>query len=200
MLNECKKWWSVSIDEIIKELSVNPKIGLSESEAKKRLETNGLNLINPPKNLQKYYKSDKTNYKKGIVLRDGIEKRIYMAEIVPGDIILFNDKVNLAENQKDRFQYLIDQGKELPFIGEEIGADARLLESNNLTINETVLTGLATHARKDASIGILPEDSNLADIRNMVFAVTSIASGNGRAIVVNTGKNTQVGKISVPLG
>lgn len=200
MLNENKPWWSIDLDEIIKELGVDPEKGLPSSEAKKRLEQCGLNLLDPPKKLKKYYKMDKTNFEKGMVLRDGMEKEVYSAELVPGDIILFSDKVNQAEKQKDRFQYLIDQGKELPFIGEQIGADARLLESNNLSISETVLTGMASPSKKDASIGVLPQDTQLPNAVNMVFCSTTMSSGNGKAIVVNTGKKTQVGKISIPLG
>lgn len=199
MLNDSKAWWAIEIDEIIGELAVNPEKGLSESEVKERLKKYGLNLIAPPKSLKKYYKSDKTDYEMGRVLRDGVEKQVYVAELVPGDIILFSDKVNLAEKQKEKFRHIIDQGKELPFIGEQIGADARLLESEDLSINETVLTGMATPSKKNASIGTLPEETHLADSVNMVFSSTSISSGSGKAVVVNTGKSTQVGRIAVPM-
>lgn len=200
MLNENKKWWAMAVDAIAHELGVDPGKGLSEAEATARLQECGFNALGPSPSLEEYRGADKTDYEKGRVLREGKVRTIYLAELVPGDIIIFSDDRNLAEDQKEKFQALLAQGKPLPFIGEMIGADARLLESSNLSTSETVLTGMVDNVKKDASIGTLPGDTPLGERSNMVLGLTSIATGRGRAIVVNTGNKTEVGKIAVPFG
>lgn len=107
--------------------------------------------------------------KKAIVLRDGIEQEILSKSLVPGDIILIR-------------------------AGNIISADARLFEINELQVNEAALTGEAFPSIKQLSP--LSKGVALADRANMVFAGTIAVRGNGRAVVMATGINTEIGNIA----
>lgn len=79
--------------------------------------------------------------------------------------------------------------------GDFVPADARLLSSTNLKLEESALTGESVAVDKIAS-AILPEHTLLGDQKNMVLATTSVSYGHGVAVVVETGMNTEVGKIA----
>lgn len=104
------------------------------------------------------------------VLRDGNEIIINAENVVPGDILILS-------------------------AGDLIAADCRLVSSNNLTIDESSLTGESVHAEKDADM-ILEEFAPLGDRKNLIFSSTYVTSGKGVAIVTGTGMNTEVGRIA----
>lgn len=104
------------------------------------------------------------------VIRDGCKKNIMSEDVVPGDILLLDT-------------------------GDVVCADARIIESHDLRVEESSLTGESNSVTKDAT-AILPEDTPIAEQKNMLFATSSITAGNAKAIVVETGMNTQVGKIA----
>ncbi|MEM2314734.1 MAG: HAD-IC family P-type ATPase, partial [Candidatus Bathyarchaeia archaeon] len=103
------------------------------------------------------------------VVRDSRETTIPVREVVPGDIIVLKE-------------------------GDRVPADARLIETINLQVNEAPLTGESMPVLKDVSP--LPKDTPLPDRRNMVFSGTEVVSGKGKAVVVATGMNTEFGKIA----
>lgn len=103
------------------------------------------------------------------VIRDGRENVIEARDLVPGDILL------LAA-------------------GDAVGADARLLEAAALEATEAALTGESLPVLKH--VGCLPEDSPLAERKNMLHSGTHLTAGRGRAVVVATGLQTEVGKIA----
>jgi Ca2+-transporting ATPase len=103
------------------------------------------------------------------VLRDGKQADILAKEIVPGDIIVLR-------------------------AGDRVPADARLIESTRLQLNEASLTGESIPVDKQTSI--VPQNSLLADRSNMVFSGTEITYGKGLAAAVSTGANTEFGKIA----
>lgn len=103
------------------------------------------------------------------VLRDGGEKMIEARGMVVGDVVL------LAA-------------------GDAVGADARLVESAALEAAEAALTGESLPVAKHPEP--LPPDTMLADRRNMVYSGTHIAAGRGKAVVVATALDTEVGKIA----
>ncbi|MEK7471075.1 MAG: HAD-IC family P-type ATPase [Patescibacteria group bacterium] len=107
---------------------------------------------------------------KATVLRNGTEFIISDNEVVPGDII------DLQE-------------------GEKIPADARVILSQNLKVDEASLTGESESVYK--IFDVLTQDTvSVADQRNMLFKGTNIVSGSGRAVVVATGSNTAIGSIA----
>ena len=103
------------------------------------------------------------------IIRSGKEIEVYSSDIVPGDIVLLSS-------------------------GDKISADLRLIEVNNLTIDESVLTGESTSVTKTSST--INKDVILAERKNMAYAGTSVLSGRGIGIVTATGLNTELGEIA----
>lgn len=104
------------------------------------------------------------------VMRAGEIREIAAAEIVPGDVMVLGE-------------------------GDAISADARLVEEFELRTNNSTLTGESEPVRKTSSA---VTDAKLTEVEmpNLVFAGTSVAYGNGRAVVYATGMHTQFGKIA----
>lgn len=105
-----------------------------------------------------------------LVLRDQKKETIPSKELVPGDIIFLET-------------------------GHYVPADARLLTSINLKVDESSLTGESHPIEKNAMI-TLPDNTLLADRINCVPATGIVTYGRGTAIVTATGMNTQVGAIA----
>ncbi|WP_017301649.1 magnesium-translocating P-type ATPase [Nodosilinea nodulosa] len=106
---------------------------------------------------------------KATVLRDGQVQAIPHDAVVPGDIAV------LAA-------------------GDSIPGDCLVLESNNLSVNEAALTGETYPA--DKLRGVLPAETGLSQRTNTLYMGTSVISGTGKAIVVQTGQQTQFGQVS----
>ncbi len=102
------------------------------------------------------------------VLRDGEAQRVESADLVPGDVVLVA-------------------------AGESIPADARVLEAWDLRTSEAALTGEFAPVRKHTDP--VSEGTVLAERRSMLFTGTSVASGQGKAVVVATGTATELGRI-----
>lgn len=103
------------------------------------------------------------------VRRDGHKSSIVVTELVPGDIVLFDE-------------------------GDAVGADCRLLYAADLRVAEAPLTGESEPV--DKSVDVLGPDTGLADRSNMVFRGTAVTSGRGTAVVVSTAMDTQIGQIA----
>ncbi|OOM74276.1 calcium-transporting ATPase 1 [Clostridium puniceum] len=108
---------------------------------------------------------------KAIVKRDGNIKEIPSEEVVIGDIIV------------------LDAGRYLP-------ADLRLVESANLKIDESAFTGESVPSEKNSNVMTSAEKVPLGDQVNMAFMSTLVTYGRGTGVVVNTGMNTEIGKIA----
>jgi Ca2+-transporting ATPase len=106
---------------------------------------------------------------KAKVRRDGVEKEIPVADLVPGDIVVLEE-------------------------GAKIPADLRLLEVFSLSINEASLTGESVPSSKAAIE--LEGTKQLGDQKNMAFSGTAVSSGRAIGIVVRTGDSTEIGKIA----
>ncbi len=104
------------------------------------------------------------------VRREGTVREIPACEVAPGDILILHS-------------------------GAHISADARLVQSASLMVQEAALTGESAPVQKEAGC-VLPTGTALADQRNMVFSGTSVVMGHGEAVVVATGMDTQVGAIA----
>lgn len=105
-----------------------------------------------------------------IVLRDGVQKEMDTTELVPGDIILLQ-------------------------LGSIVPADARLITSTNLQVDESALTGESEPSEKNADL-LLQGTVPLGDQLNMVFSGCHVTSGHGVAVVTGTGMHSEMGKIA----
>jgi Ca2+-transporting ATPase len=110
---------------------------------------------------------------KATVLRGGIEEILKDTEVVPGDILVLRE-------------------------GDKVPADARVIESEGLTLDEAALTGESQPVYKSPDAlrnGNLPP----AEQRNMLFKGTNVMAGSGKAIVVAIGAESLIGAISAKI-
>jgi len=219
-----QSFWSISTTELLNRLRASAN-GLTTDEAKKRLNSYGANRLKPPKRsgvftlLFAQFKSpiililliatclsvflhnivdasiiftivfisgllgfwqehSASNAVEKLlamvqinasVIRDGNQQEIHVEEIVPGDIVILN-------------------------AGDIVPGDCLLLESKDVFADEAMLTGETYPVEK--SVSVLPADTTLAKRTNTLWMGTNIVSGNAKAIVILTGKNTEFGKVS----
>lgn len=83
--------------------------------------------------------------------------------------------------------------------GMQIAADARLIDAERLSVDESALTGESLPVAKAAAL-LLGPDTPLADRRNMVYAGTLVSGGSARAVAVATGVHTEIGQIQALVG
>jgi Ca2+-transporting ATPase len=105
---------------------------------------------------------------KAKVLRDGRETEINAHDLVPGDIVEFES-------------------------GDKVPADCRLIESFDLVVDESPLTGESHGARKDSDVFLGQVD--LAERTNMCYMGTLVLEGRAKSIVTSTGIQTEIGKV-----
>lgn len=104
------------------------------------------------------------------VRRNGKIREIEASKVVPGDIVMLE-------------------------AGNYVPADCRLIDSYNLQIEESSLTGETLPTSKQADV-ILNANTAIGDLKNMAFATTIVVNGHAEAVVVETGMNTKVGQIA----
>ena len=111
------------------------------------------------------------------VIRDGKMSHMASSELVPGDVVLLE-------------------------AGDSVPADCRVLESASMKIEEAALTGESVPVEKHANtieLGEGMDDVPLGDRKNMCYMGSTVVYGRGRAVVVGTGMNTEMGKIATAL-
>lgn len=106
------------------------------------------------------------------VIRDGKKETIDVRKIVPGDIIELE-------------------------AGDYVSADARIISSEALEVNESTLTGESKSIKKD-NIDIT-EEKELYERKNMVYAGCNVTNGHAFVVVCSTAMNTELGKIGASL-
>jgi Ca2+-transporting ATPase len=106
---------------------------------------------------------------KASVIRDGREQHIDAAEVVPGDLLVMRE-------------------------GDKISADGRIIQTFQLRVQESILTGESVPVQKTCED--LPGTRETADQTNMVFSGTIVTRGKGKAIVVRTGMQSEMGRIA----
>ncbi|MEE3351273.1 MAG: cation-translocating P-type ATPase [Saccharofermentanaceae bacterium] len=104
------------------------------------------------------------------VIRDNMQQMIDSDKLVPGDIVVLD-------------------------AGDLVAADIRLTEASSMKVEEASLTGESVPVDKDATV-VLEEDCGIGDRKNMLYMGTAVTYGRGRGIVVETGANTELGKIA----
>jgi magnesium-transporting ATPase (P-type) len=105
-----------------------------------------------------------------LVRRDGADQEIDSEELVPGDIVILES-------------------------GTKVPADLRLLRANNLSIDESFLTGESIAVDKDTAV-LDEEELSIGDRVNMAYAGSTVMTGRGLGMVVATGLATQLGKVA----
>ena len=103
------------------------------------------------------------------VKRGGRPKQLTAEELVPGDVVLLES-------------------------GNRVPADLRLFQTNNLAVDESLLTGESVAAGK--SPALLAEEAPISEQANMAFAGSTVTCGRGAGLVVATGLRTEVGRIA----
>ena len=106
---------------------------------------------------------------KAVVVRDGFVLEIPSNQLVPGDLILLE-------------------------AGQFIPADARIIESANLRVEEAALTGESLPVEK--TVAALSGEQSVGDRTNMAYMGTIVVHGHGKALVTGTGMTTEIGKIA----
>lgn len=102
-----------------------------------------------------------------VVIRDGKEQKVPASELTLGDLVLLEE-------------------------GDNVPADLRIIESYDLLIDESAMTGESIPAEKHSNI--ISSDEHGAE--NMAFMETDVSSGRGKGLVVEIGMNTEIGKIA----
>ncbi|MCR5694249.1 MAG: calcium-translocating P-type ATPase, PMCA-type [Clostridia bacterium] len=107
------------------------------------------------------------------VRRDGVVKIVHSEELVPGDVVELE-------------------------AGDQVPADGRLIECHSLKIEEAALTGESVPVTKQTEPlqAVGGKDVPLGDRKNMIYMGSSVSYGRGRAVIVGTGMNTEMGKIA----
>ncbi|WP_019628645.1 cation-transporting P-type ATPase [Thioalkalivibrio sp. AKL10] len=107
------------------------------------------------------------------VLRDGQRRSIPAEELVPGDIVYLQ-------------------------AGDRVPADLRLTGAHNMRIDEAALTGESVASDKQTDP--VQAEADLGDRRCMAYSGTLVAFGQGRGVVIGTGADTEIGRISTMIG
>ena len=132
-----------------------------------------IGIIQEGKASQAFAKLKGSQKKYATVVRDGKKQVILADSVVPGDMLMLT-------------------------VGDQVPADARLVESKGLEVNEAVLTGEWMSNAKN--VRKIKKDTPLADRTSMVWMGTFVTEGWGTAVVVGTGFGTEIGKIAQLLG
>lgn len=104
------------------------------------------------------------------VIREGRAREIPTSDVVVGDLIILSS-------------------------GARVAADARLIDSSSLLVNEAALTGESLSVKKEAEFKVA-KNSNLSERVNCIFSGTTILDGEGKAIVLAVGQQSEFGKIA----
>lgn len=218
-------WHTKSEVEVLKEVASNKETGLSKEEAKKRLLTNGKNTL-PKKKSESIFAIFFRQCLDPIVLllMVTVVFSFVIGEVVDAVAIIFIILVDLlmgtfqewkAEKTADSLSQLVQvkalvkragevfevSSEELVVgdivlidSGDKIPADLRILECQNLQVNESILTGESTNVTK--SLSPVEEKVSLAERYNLLYSGTSVVTGRATAVVVETGVQTEIGKIA----
>ena len=103
------------------------------------------------------------------VIRDNEESLIDATELVPGDVILVS-------------------------AGDKVPGDAYLIEAHNLQVDQAALTGESIPVEK--TVAVLSKDTTLADRKNILYTISTVTSGRGKAVVFATAMNTELGMLA----
>ncbi|RLF02273.1 MAG: ATPase, partial [Thermoprotei archaeon] len=220
-------WHSLKIEEVLKKLSTGPD-GLSESEARRRLEKYGPNelrerRVNPVLMFLRQF----ANFLVYILLAATLLS-ILLGEYVDAALILSivvlmgaagflqeykaEEAIRALKEMVAPHAKVVRDGRvrvvharelvpgDIVLLeeGDRVPADIRLLEVEELEVDESPLTGESVPVEKNHAT-VLPPDTPIYERSNMVYAGTYVVRGKGKGVVVATGMNTELGKIAASL-
>ncbi|GAB3804937.1 cation-transporting P-type ATPase [Virgibacillus kimchii] len=225
MSREYDRWYELNADDVLKDLDVNEDSGLTAEEVVKRQEQYGKNKLTGAKKESKFKKfmkqfNDMLIYVLLVaaiittLLGHMIDTVVILAVVVINALIGYLQE-NKAEKALDAIKGMLSlhanvirNGKRVEIeaedvvkgdivllqSGDKIPADIRLLQTNNLKVEESPLTGESLSVEKNTQP--LKEDTVLGDRINMAFSGTTVTNGTATGVVVETGNDTEIGKIN----
>ncbi len=219
-----KPFWSLTSDQILKELDASPA-GLSTEEAGKRLKSYGLNLLRPKRRVAavSLFLHQFTTpiilillfaASLSFILGNHLDAVIILLIVFGSGLLGFWQEYSASNAVQDLLSIVqikamvLRDGKELEIpieevvpgditllnAGDMIPGDSLILESKDLFVDEASLTGETYPVDKNS--GVLPQKISLNSRSNTLFMGTHVVNGSARAIVVKTGKTTEFGTIS----
>ncbi|MCP5451461.1 MAG: cation-transporting P-type ATPase [Gammaproteobacteria bacterium] len=220
-------WHTLAPDQVLRELDTTPG-GLSEEEATRRLDTHGPNRLRPPQRRGPFMRFLLQFHNVLIylllvsaaitgALGHGIDTAVILGVVLINAIVGFVQE-GKAESAMAAIRKMLsphamvlrdEQRREIPAealvpgdwvllqSGDKVPADLRLVEARNLRIQEAVLTGEAEAVHKTTAP--VPAEAALGDRRSMAYSGTLVSYGQGLGVVVATGEQTEIGRISILL-
>ena len=223
---EARNWHCLGVQETCREIQTDPERGLDGGEAVRRLESYGPNALQEksPRSLLSMFLGQMKEILVLILLGAAVVSGAlgeWEDSIVILIIVVLNAVIGVIQENKAEhaLKALKDMTKPLAKVlragkvnqisaeelvpgdvvlldaGDSVPADLRLLEAASLRANESALTGESVPVEKSAG-AINAAQVPIGDRKNMLFMGTTITGGRGKAIVVETGMKTQLGRIA----
>ena len=224
-----KNWYNQSPDEVLKNLSTTKERGLSEVEAKKRLEEYGENALAEEKKKSFGEKLKEQFFDPMIIILiaaalvsifvgEGLDAGIIIAIVIVNAFLSIYQEGKaeeaIAALQKmsspkakvirDGDHEEVDSNKLVPGdiivleTGDIVPADLRLIESSNLKIDESSLTGESVAVEKHFD-QVYEGKVEIGDRENLAYSSTIVTYGRGMGVVIETGHKTEIGKIATSI-
>ncbi|MFB3885228.1 MAG: cation-translocating P-type ATPase [Thermodesulfobacteriota bacterium] len=218
-------WHAMEVDQVLRELNTDSHQGLSNEEAQRRLKEYGYNELKKEEKISPFtifFSQFKNILIVILIIAIGLSAMV--GEVVDaaiiGVIVMFCAVLGFiqefrAERALEALKKMLSPtitvlrgGKEEEILskelvlgdillleaGNKIPADARLVENHSLKCDEASLTGESFPITKD--VRPLSELTRVSERKNSVFTGTTVTYGRGRAVVISTGMNTELGKIA----
>lgn len=224
-----KNWYNQSPDEVLKNLSTTKERGLTEVEAKKRLEEYGENALAEEKKKSFGEKLKEQFFDPMIIILiaaalvsifvgEGLDAGIIIAIVIVNAFLSIYQEGKaeeaIAALQKmsspkakvirDGDHEEVDSNKLVPGdiivleTGDIVPADLRLIESSNLKIDESSLTGESVAVEKHFD-QVYDGKMEIGDRENLAYSSTIVTYGRGMGVVIETGHKTEIGKIATSI-
>ncbi len=219
-------WWAMPVEDVLVKLDVNPTTGLSTERVQTQRAAFGANLMRGLEPTSPWTLVEESLKEPMMVLLLSIAAvSLVFGELVQATVMVFVVAAYIgveflnkyrSDRTMTRLRELTQpttrvvrerEEQEIPTAnvvvgdiivlstGVRVAADARLVRSSGLLVNEAPLTGESEPIRKRANAEV-SEETNLADITNSVFSGTTVLNGEGKAVVLAVGRNTEFGKIA----
>lgn len=224
-----KNWYNQSPDQVLKNLSTTKERGLTEAEAKKRLEEYGENALEAEKKKSFGEKLKEQFFDPMIIILiaaalvsifvgEGLDAGIIIAIVIVNAFLSIYQEGKaeeaIAALQKmsspkakvirDGDREEVDSNKLVPGdiivleTGDIVPADLRLIESSNLKIDESSLTGESVAVEKHFD-QVYDGKMEIGDRENLAYSSTIVTYGRGMGVVIETGHKTEIGKIATSI-